>query len=131
MNLPSFFNRLFQLGWRGVSVSANHRGEVDLIELTRAGEVVDTYTAAELEAGATLGLYEQMHAQAIRMGLCVTLVSDPKRHPDYQHAVTVTGRWQVTGEGADPLSALLRALLDYQLRASRPTFRQRLTRWAS
>lgn len=129
--LPARLADLFHASWPGLLVYQDHRGEVERVELVAGGEVLDTYTPAELTAGHTLGLYEQLHAQAIRNGLRVTLDSDPERHPDHRHTVTLSrGRTELAGEGPDPLTAFLRAAMSWQeAHRQRPGLRERL-RWA-
>lgn len=113
--LSMFLRRLFHAGWRGVQVYEDVHRQPERVDLVDGDDVVDSYSAAQLDAGQTLGLYEQLHAQAFKRGLIVTLTSNPGRHPDFAHTVTVSrGRVRTQGEGPDPLMALLRALLDYQ-----------------
>ena len=46
--LPTRLADLFHLSWPGLLVYQDHRGEVERVELTAGGEVLDTYTLAQM-----------------------------------------------------------------------------------
>lgn len=115
-DLARRFKSLSHWGWWPVRVS-----EQRLVLLNPDATEQDSYTLADLDAGRTAGLYELLHAQAYKKGLRVNLDSNPDPLRQFAHTVTVDGpAGRATDWAADPITALVLALIRYQQQANQP-----------